>query len=291
MSAIFSFALLPILALAAPQKIEVQGHRGARAIVPENTLASMDYALEVGVDTLELDLGVTKDNVLVLAHDPILNTTLCVDKSGKAVTGEIAIRSLTLKQLKEYNCASIKNPRFPKQTPDKTQEIATLKEVFELVANSKHPVAKTVEFNIETKMVRGFPQLTPSPKEFAKLIIELATQMKVLDRVTIQSFDHRSLVEAKKLNPKVKVAALIEGTYPADIVATMKAIPADVFSPDQVWFTKEDVENLRKAGIRTIPWTANKQKEWDVLIAKGVDGIITDDPKALIEYLKSKKLR
>lgn len=275
----------------AQAKIEVQGHRGARAIVPENTLAAMDYALEVGVDTLELDLGVTKDNVLVLSHDPFLNPILCVDKKGKNVGEGVVIHKLTYAELSEYNCASIKNPRFPKQTPDKTQKIATLKEVFELVKNSKHPAAKKVEFNIETKMVTGQPELTPSPEVFAKLIIDLASEHKMLERVTIQSFDHRSLVAAKKINSKVKVAALFEGTYPANLLATLQAIPAEVFSPNQHWFTKADVETLRKAGIRTIPWTANSEKEWDALIAKGVDGIITDDPKPLIEYLKAKKLR
>lgn len=290
MSYLLTILLAPILTFAA-QKIEVQGHRGARAIVPENTLAAMDYALEVGVDTLELDLGVTKDNVLVLSHDPLLSTDLCVDRTGKPVTKEIPIHSLTLKELKTYNCASIKNARFPKQIPDKTQTIATLKEVFELVKNSKHLSAKKVEFNIETKLVPGIPQLSIDPRSFAKNIIDLATKYEVLDRVTIQSFDHRSLKEAKKLNPKVKVAALFEGTYPSDLLSTLKAIPADVFSPNQFWFTKADVDTLRSAGVRTIPWTANSVREWDALIAKGVDGIITDDPKALIDYLKSKKLR
>ncbi len=275
--------------LAASTPIEVQGHRGARAVRPENTLAAFDYALEVGVDTLELDLAVTKDRHVVVAHDPHLTAERCLGPDAKRLGAPIAIASLTLEQLKTYDCGSLKNPRFPRQSLAPAQ-IPTLDEVFTHVKKSKHPAAKTVQFNIETKIFPAHPDLTPTPERFAELVVKIVRRHKLVARTIVQSFDHRTLVAVKKLESKLRIAMLQPDGLPP-LVPIARALGAEIVSPHHEWIRKQDVDQLHRIGVRVVPWTANDEAAWARLLELGVDGIITDDPAALIAYLKAKGLR
>lgn len=275
---------LAAFAEAAP-RVEVQGHRGARAVLPENTLAAFDEALRVGVDVLELDLNVTRDGVLVVSHDKEINPVICLAPGGKRVKGHRAILSLTLKQVRSYDCGSLKNPRFPDQKPVPGQRIPTLDEVFDLVRDSKHPAARSVELNIETKIVPGEPRLSPSPERFARLVVRAVRRRRMEKRVIVQSFDHRTLAEVKRLAPGIRIAALISDNLP-DLPAAAKALKAEIISPNHLWITKAEVDRLHKAGVRVIPWTVNTERGWRRMLRLGVDGIITDDPGRLIDFLK-----
>lgn len=271
--------------------IEVQGHRGARAVRPENTLPAFDYALRVGVDVLELDLSVSKDDQLIVVHDQHVNPEICLGPGGARLDGAgPAIRSLTLAELRSYDCGSLIHPRFPRQKPAPKTVMPSLEEVFELVRTSKHPAAKRVRFNIETKSVPATPELSPSPEHFARLVVDAIEKSGFGPRCNLQSFDHRTLLAAKKLSPKLKLAALTSDNW-IDYVAVGKSIGAEIISPDKAWVTKDAVEHLHKAGLRVVPWTANDEVEWKRLIDLGVDGIITDDPEALIRYLRGVRLR
>ncbi len=284
-----TFFLLTINFNAAA-KISVHGHRGARAVRPENTLSAFSYALDVGVDFIELDLAVTKDNKLVVSHDPFVDPVICLDDQKKRFKAPVAIRGLTLKQIKTYDCGSLINPRFKNQVKQPGQKIPTLSEVFDLVKNSKLNTAKTVQFNIETKIKPSIPHLSPSPKDFAKLLVHEIKRHGMSKRVIVQSFDYRTLKWVKKLEPKIKISQLTHESM-VDLVAAAKAIDADYISPNQYWITKGMVKRLHKNGVLVAPWTANNKPSWDYLIKIGVDAIITDDPKGLITYLKSLKLR
>lgn len=271
--------------------LEVQGHRGARAMRPENTLPAFDYALEAGVDGLELDLSVSKDDELIVVHDQRLNPEICLGPNGAKFGGPgPAIRSLTLAELRTYDCGTLVHPRFPKQTPAPKARMPTLAEVFELVRGSKHPAATKVRFNIETKSVPAEPELSPSPERFAALVVRAIEKSGFLDRCNLQSFDHRTLVAARRLNPKLRLAALTSDNW-VDYVAVAKSVGAEVLSPDKAWITKDAVLRLHTAGVRVIPWTANDEAEWKRLVDLGVDGIITDDPAGLIRYLRGLGLR
>ncbi|HVV45280.1 MAG TPA: glycerophosphodiester phosphodiesterase family protein, partial [Bryobacteraceae bacterium] len=125
---------------SAARRILVHGHRGARGRRPENTLPAFQYAIAQGVDVLELDVAVTKDNVAVVSHDPLINATIC---SGPK-TG-VAIHTLTLAELRQYDCGAKRNPAFPEQVPAPGTRIPTLDEVFDLARGS------AVQFNVETK--------------------------------------------------------------------------------------------------------------------------------------------
>lgn len=282
--------MIPLLALAlAATPIEVQGHRGARAVLPENTLPGFDYALSIGVDTLELDLGVTKDGHVIVFHDPYVAPSRC-QRGGKRLTRKIPFRTLTLAEVKRFDCGALPHERFPKQKRIAGVKIPTLDEVFELVKKSKHPAAKSVEFNIETKSFPAHPELTPAPAAFAKKVVAVVKKHGMARRTIVQSFDYRTLAATKKLEPKIRIAMLQpDGLVP--LVPVAKSLGAEIVSPHHEWITKAEVAKLRKAGIRVIPWTANDQKAWARLVELGVDGIITDDPAALIAYLEKKKLR
>lgn len=291
MKKLFFFLLmsscLPALAAAG---IAVHGHRGSRGTAPENTIPAFEAALMAGADVLELDMGVTKDGVLVVSHEPKVTPERCLGPDGKKLEAAVPLKDLTLAELKKYDCGSLPNPRFPQQIPVPGTPMPALEEVFSYVKASGYPGAAAVEFNIETKIFPAEPELTPSPEEFAGLVVAAVKKAGLEKRVMVQSFDVRTLKAVKKLEPAIRTSQL---TYEEllDIVPALKAAKTDIWSPNSRWITPESIKEAHAAGIKVAPWTINTRKEWDMAIAAGVDAIITDYPDALAEYLKSKKLR
>ena len=277
--------ILALVTTLASAKIHIQGHRGARAVLPENTLAGFQYAIGLGVEVIELDIAITSDRQVVISHDPVINTTLCQFDREKT-----PIYSLTLKEVQQIDCGSKKNPRFPRQKPIPGAKIPTLAELFELVKKSKSPAAQTVKFNIEIKMFPQYPSITPPPKEFAQLVYNVIKKYRMEKRSIVQSFDHRPIKAIKKLDPQLSIAFLNYQSLP-DFVAIAQGLGVDYISPNQFWITKDQIQALHKIGVKTVPWTANTIKEWERLVQLGVDGIITDDPAGLIDYLQQKGLR
>lgn len=271
--------LMSEAALAAP-KIQVHGHRGARAMLPENTLPAFEYAIRVGADVLEMDLAVTKDNVLVVSHDPQLDRKICTAPAGMPT----AIRELTLDQVKQWDCGTLKNPDYPKQKPVPGTRIPMLDEVLALASRG------SFEFNIETKIFPSKPHLTPDPETFARLLVDLVRKHKLESRVIIQSFDFRTLHAAKKIAPEIRLSALDE-TGMRNYVTVAREAGAGIVSPQHFLLRKGRVEEAHKAGLKVVPWTANTESHWDRLIDAGVDAIISDDPEALIAHLKKRGLR
>jgi glycerophosphoryl diester phosphodiesterase len=271
------FLITTTMLAGAAGKVLVHGHRGARAVLPENTMPAFEHAINAGADVIELDLAVTKDNVLVASHDPTINPAICTGpKPG------IAIRELTLAELKQYDCGTRKNPEYPKQKPVPGTRIPTLDEVFSLAGRG------SFGFNIETKIFRDQPALTPSPEEFARLVLEAVQRHKLERRVILQSFDFRTLHAMKKLAPEIRLAALYIGA-PKDFVAMAREAGAQIVSPNYVLVTREQVDRAHAAGLQVVAWTANTETDWEKLIVAGVDAIISDDPAALIAYLKRRR--
>ena len=267
-----SFVTMLSISAFGASEVLIHGHRGARAALPENTIPAFEYAIKAGVDVLELDLAVTKDNIVVVSHDQHVNPVICKDAPP-----QLAIRELTLEQLKRFDCGSLKNPAQPKQKPVPGTKIPTLDEVLELATRGKF------EFNIETKISAKHPQLAPSPEEFAKLVLDAVRRHKIEDRIILQSFDFRTLHAMKKLAPKMRLSALYEGS-PKSFVTIAKEAGAGIISPQYRLVTKEQVDAAHQAGFQVIPWTANTPADWRRLIDCGVDAIITDDPSELVAY-------
>src|SRR5262245_19553289 len=266
-------------AIGTAGSILVHGHRGARALRPENTIPAFEYAIQAGVDVLEMDMAVTKDDVLVVSHDPLLNPELC-----KGPGPARPIRTLTLGELRQWDCGTLRNPRFPKQTPIPGTRIPTLDEVFDLASRGKF------EFNIETKIFVDHPEYTPSPENFARLVLEAVRRHGLEARVILQSFDFRTLHAIKALAPAMRLSALYE-QGPDSFVEVARRAGALIVSPEKDLVTPRKVKAAHAAGLQVVPWTANTRPEWDALVFAGVDAIISDDPAALIAYLKEKKLR
>jgi glycerophosphoryl diester phosphodiesterase len=268
--------LMSIFAASALAQIQVHGHRGARAMRPENTIPAFEYAIAQGVDALELDMAVTRDNVVVVSHDPILQAPVCTGPKERAV-----IHELTLAEVKQWDCGAKQNPAFAKQQPVPGTRVPTLDEVFALAPKG------TFLFNIETKSFPQRPEFTPAPDEFVRLVLEVVRGHHLERRVILQSFDWRTLHAMKKQAPEIALAALYEGA-PKDFVEIGKESGAQVISPAFRLVMPEQVKAAHAAGYKVLPWTANQPEDWSRLVAAGVDGIITDDPAALIAWLKAR---
>lgn len=273
------------IANAAP-RIAVHGHRGARALRPENTLPAFEYALQQGVDVLEMDLAVTRDDVLVVSHDARMNRKFCQGPTG----AETLIRKMTLAELKQWDCGAKANPDFPKQQAVPGTRVPTLQEVFDLVKRRE----SRVEFNIETKISPASPEQTPPPEKFAQMVLEVVRRNGLVSRVILQSFDFRTLHAMKALEPKMRLSALYPispGLPHRTLVELAREAGATIVSPNYRTVKPGEVAAAHKAGLQVVPWTPNEPGEWDKLVGEGVDAIISDDPAALIAYLKAKGLR
>jgi glycerophosphoryl diester phosphodiesterase len=258
-------------------RIRVHGHRGARARLPENTLPGFEYAIEQGVDALEMDMAVTKDNVIVISHDPVLHGPVCTGPRDTAV-----IRELTLAEVRQWDCGAVPNPHFPMQKTVPGTRMPTLDDIFQLAGSGNF------DFHIEAKSFPGEPQYTPPPEEFSQMVLEKVRQYKLEPRVVLLSFDFRTLVAMRKLAPGIRLSALTE-TDPRDFgVIAKEAGNAEIISPEFHLVTQERVEAAHSAGLQVVPWTANTPPDWDRLIQAKVDAIVTDDPSALIAYLDTR---
>lgn len=272
---------IPVTAQPQPQpKILVHGHRGARARRPENTLPAFRYAIQQGVDALELDMAVTKDNVIVISHDPLLRAPVCTGPRDGVV-----IHEETLAEVRQWDCGKVRNPNFANQEPIPGTRMPTLDDVFQLAGKG------TFDYNIETKSFPNQPEYTPPPDEFASMVLQKIRQYKLEKRIILQSFDFRTLVAMRKLAPEIRLSALTQADHRDFQAIAADAANAEIVSPEFHLVTPEKVAAAHKAGIQVVPWTADKEADWDRLIEAKVDAIITDDPAALIAYLKKKGLR
>ncbi len=286
---LFLLTVLPLLVLPlasqetkpAAKRILVEGHRGARWVLPENTIPAMHHAMEMGADVLEMDLSVTKDNVLVLSHDSVMNPAICKGPDGMSRV----IRQLTLAEVKQFDCGWAPNPGFPKQQALPGTRMPTLEEVFQ-----EFSAIEGFDFNIETKIDPRKPELAPSPEEFSRLLVDMVRKYKMEKRVIVQSFDFRTLHEVKKLAPALRRSALV-GIGDESFVETAKrAGDAPIVSPHLRLVTAAKVKEAQAAGLKVVAWTANTPAEWQALIEAGVDSIITDNPQGLVLYLEERKL-
>lgn len=280
-----------------PPTILVHGHRGSRATRPENTLPAFEYAIQHGADVLELDLAVTKDNVLVVSHSPFITPNHPGERvcAGPETPPHTAIHTLTLVEVKQYDCGTDTLAGFPKQIAVPGTRIPTLDEVLDLATKGNF------DFNVETKSFPSHPGLAPTPEDFVKLIDESVKRLNLQSRVILQSFDFRTLVAMKKLDPQIRLSALIGDnakdealigiTDPdKDFVSIGEKTGAQIISPDFHLVTPEKVAAAHARGLEVVPWTVNQPDDWQKMVDGKVDAIITDDPEALVLWLRDKKL-
>ena len=260
--------------------IDVQGHRGARGHAPENTLPGFERALQLGVTTLELDVGVTRDGVVVVHHDRALNPDITRAPDGQwiAAPGPL-IHELTYEQLQRYDVGRIRPGseyagRFPHQQPIDGTRVPRLSEI----------LSKPVRFNIETKLSPQAPHETLPPEPFARALIAEVRKAGAAARTTIQSFDWRTLEAVEREAPEIATAYLT-GRSNAD-PERVHGAGGRIWSPDFATLTPQSLAAARRLGLKLIPWTVNDEAEMRRLIAWGVDGIISDYPDVLAAVAK-----
>lgn len=281
-----------------PSHFEVHGHRGARATRPENTLPAFQHALEVGATALELDMGITRDQEVVLNHDLSVDTDLCKSSDRQlAKLQNPLVNSLTLKQIKTYDCGSIRNSDFPNQVLVPGAKVLTLRELVRFLKFNPLPQSKFIKLNMETKLDIERPEATVSPEVFVDLVEEVI-RSEGFDsrRVLLQSFDFRSIVYAKQKWPNLKTAALISklegsGSVAQKVQKIFDQTQADYLSPNGRACNKDMVQAAHALNKKVLVWTINKKKDWRHFIRMGVDGIITDDPAALMLDVASSRKR
>jgi glycerophosphoryl diester phosphodiesterase len=292
------------------RRFDLQGHRGARGLAPENTLPAFALAMDLGVTTLELDTAVTSDGVVVVAHDRCLNPDITRDGNGNWISvPNRTVHSLRLSELKEFDVGRI-NPasryaqRFPEQKGMDGVSMPTLSEVFELVQLRNNT---SIRFNIETKLSPSHPEEAPEPVEFVDILLDTIRSAQVLRRVTIQSFDWRTLHIARRLEPDICVSYLttqqspgativpgqdspwtdgiqhsLHGSVPRMIAAASRAFGSNrdgvIWSPHFADIDRSLVDESHALNIAVLPWTLNVTEEFERAVHLGVDGLITDYP-------------
>jgi glycerophosphoryl diester phosphodiesterase len=315
---IFAVFLTPVAPWAdANPDFQVQAHRGGRALRPENTLAAFAHAVELGADTLEMDLAVTRDRVVVVSHDYRLNPLLTRGPDGEFLEEEarVLIKDLDFEQLQRYTVGEIKRGsdywyRFREQTPIPGEKIPSLSQVFELVDSMG---AHNVRFNLEIKTYPPFPENTIEYHEFVELVLDSIRKHGFEARVTIQSFDWRTLEIVRESAPNIPTVCLTVRNFSIDgalynlqpggegpspwlagfdiddfggVSELVHAFGAQILSPYYREIDRRDVEEAHRLGLKIIPWTVNDPRVMKRLIDWGVDGIITDTPDRLVRVLE-----
>jgi glycerophosphoryl diester phosphodiesterase len=293
--------------------LDIEAHRGGRALRPENTLQSFANALSLGVDTLELDIGVTKDGAIVVSHDRWLSPDLARDTGGTYVPPPgIPYVKLTLARVKSYDVGVIRPgsdyaKQFPEQLSVPHTPIPTLAEVFALVRKSGNT---HVRLNIETKLSPVTPDDAPDPERFVSLLLDLLAHENFADRVMVQSFDWRTLQLVQQRAPKIPTVYLTSQAsffanvfpdkpspwtagfdpirYGGSVPAAIKAAGGKVWSPFYGDVDKAKVDEAHGLGLQVIAWTVNDPKAIASLIDIGVDGIISDRPDVLRQVAAEK---
>lgn len=271
------------LASQTAAAFDLQGHRGARGHAPENTLAGFERALAIGVDTLELDVGVTRDGVVVIHHDRRLNPDVARGVDGTWVSAPApTIYSLSYAELARYDVGRIRPGsdyarRFPHQQPIDGTRIPRLSELW--------PIAPRVRFNIETKLVPEAPEETLPPESFARAVIAEVRRAGVAPRTTIQSFDFRTLAVVQREAPEIRTAYLTSGQRGAAVAKSVHALQGTIWSPDYQDLDPVALAAARGFGLKVIPWTVNEPADIARMLAMNVDGLISDYPDRVRQAL------
>lgn len=306
---------------------DLEAHRGGRDVRPENTLYSYAYAIELGATSIECDMQLTKDGQIVMSHNPILNSDITRDENGNYIeNNKYDIRLMTVDELKKFD-VGVMDPNCGEyyDLHGKTQftydaKIPTLEELMQLIQSYGD---KNIVLNIETKSYpdpasAGYKN-NADPKKFVEVFNNIVKKYDMEDRVVLQSFDWQTLIEMKKLNPNISTSALWQEQpswgrdseslrryekkkspwlggldikdYQGNPVKAAHAIGVDIISPYYTETSKQDVDEAHSLGMKVVPWTVNNEKDMNMLLDMGVDGIISDKPWLLKQVLEKRNIK
>lgn len=269
-------------------RLDIQGHRGARGLLPENSIRGFVKAVDLGVTTLELDLCITRDKQVIVSHEPYMSSEICLDKNRNMIDEDTA-RQLNIYQMDYaevmlYDCGSLMHQRFPSQGKVKVVK-PRLSDVFGRIESyCEANGLNAVNYNIELKSNLRYDNVYhPEPKEFSDLVFREIDGKVDWSRVTIQSFDFRILQYFKETYPTIRLSQLIENEKSWQENVESLGFKPDIYSCYYELLTQEIINELHTENILVIPWTINEIPEMEKLIDWGVDGIITDYPDRIKE--------
>jgi glycerophosphoryl diester phosphodiesterase len=292
----FLLSFFSTLTFAQNMNFEIQGHRGCRGLMPENTIPAFKKAIDLGVNTLELDVVISKDKQVVVSHDPFFNPECTTDPSGNFITKQTSgnLYLLDYQEIKKYDVGSRGNKSFPEQ-----QKISTFKPLLKDMIKECEKYAKSkglqpLKYNIEIKSEeKEYDKSQPQVAEFSDLVYTIVNKNLTADRVTLQSFDFNVLkfwhkqMEAGKYK-KIVLSALIEPMDNNDIQANLDKLgfKPEIWSPYFLQVNEVRVKQLHDLGIKVIPWTVNERKDMEKVKALNCDGLISDYPNRAIDLKK-----
>jgi glycerophosphoryl diester phosphodiesterase len=302
---------------------DLQGHRGARGLKPENTLPAFEAAFDVGVTSVETDVHLTHDGVPILFHDAVVSDRHCRLPAGHAApdpAGQLLVSSLTLAEMRAYRADRNPDPRrFPDQDPSLTplaELFATkqgmdpyappsLADLFGLAqeyagelgrragkSEEQRIRAGSARFELDLKRVPFRPETIgdgfdgTGPRLFESRILETARAAGVLGRVAVRCFDHRCILYMRRLEPSLEAAVLTADNAPVSLTALVRQAGAVTYCPSYHFLDQAQVRLAHADNIRVVPWTVNEAADWERLLQWGVDGICTDYPDRLAMFLR-----
>lgn len=268
-----------------PEGFDLQGHRGARGLAPENTIPSFRRALEIGVTTLELDVVISEDGTVVVSHEPWMARTKCRTPDGgriaEGASKEHNIYEMSYDRIEAYDCGSLKLSDFPEQEPTaapkpRLRDVVRMAESY-VEEHDRPPVF----YNVETKSRSEWDgTFQPDPETFARRVLAVVEEEGIAPRTIVQSFDPRTLEVVHEQNSVVRTALLVgwSGDEGLDENLASLSFQPDVYSPTARLVDDELVTAVHDRGLKLVPWTVNDSSEMERLIRLGVDGLITDYP-------------
>jgi len=272
-------------------KIEVQGHRGDRGNLPENTIEAFLSALHKGVDVLELDIIISKDKKVVVSHETYMSSLYMSSPSGEAILNldekNYNLYQMTYDSIKTFDSGSRGNKKFPNQQKLKTYK-PLLSEVFHTIENEiTEKNLPAVKYNIEIKSdKKAYDIYQPQPEIIVDLVMEVIKKNKMESKVNIQSFDPNALNILHKKHPNIEIAYLVsKGSIESNL--ELLDFKPQIYSPYfKLLKNKTTIDSLKTKNIKVIPWTVNDEKDIKQMIALKVDAIITDYPERVLDLLK-----
>ena len=297
---------------------DFEAHRGGRDARPENTLYSYLYALEIGASTIECDMQLAKDGI-VMSHNPWLNPDITRDREGRPVGGsDYDLRTMAIKEIKQFNVGHLRSgttyAREHRTQVPHDATIPTLEELFRLIETAGN---RTIEFNIETKSYPNpkspYYKNNGDPERFVHEFYRIVRKHHMESRVILQSFDWTTLILMKRLDPSIRTSALyqqqpswgidgdtlwLDRKEPSpwlggirlsecghSVIEGARRAGADILSPYYREITAADVKHAHCLSMKVVSWTINTKEDMEKELAKGVDGIISDRPALLRKVL------
>ena len=270
------------------RNIDLQGHRGCRGLKPENSIPAFIKALELGVTTLELDLAVTKDKVVVISHEPWLSHEFCADLNGnrieKSAEKDFNIYQMSYAALKNYDCGSLVHPRFPEQKLRKVYK-PSLAETIDAVTDYCKKTNRTLpNFNIEIKREPEYDGIfCPPIEEYCELVLKVINDKGIVSNSNLQSFDWETLRICRRLAPQIPIAMLVENNLSPEENLKKLGFTPEIYSPYFKLIDAHLLEWCRNNKLKLIPWTVNEPNDIKKVLEMGVDGIISDYPDRVIK--------